>query len=66
MRLRVNGGMGKLSLLAVLLMPNASLGAQDGAIDSYSSSTTRPRLDQINQATSQAANLSGQRLGKGF
>src|ERR1700730_16318033 len=54
----INGGVRKLSLLAMLLMPDASTGSQDGAINGNRPSKLAPWLDQAHQMTPQTANLS--------
>jgi len=53
----INRGMGKLPFLAMLLMPDASSGSQNGAIDGDGASTRAPGLDQADQMAAQAANL---------
>jgi hypothetical protein len=60
MGLRVNGGVGNLSFLAMLLMPDATARAQHGTINSGCSPAGGPWLDQVDQQTTQAANLSRQ------
>ncbi len=49
MGLGINRGVGKFSLLAMLLMPDASSGSQDGTVDSNRPSSGGPGLDQVEQ-----------------
>jgi hypothetical protein len=47
MGLWINRGVGQFALLAMLLMPDASSGSQNGTIDGNSPSTREPGLDQV-------------------
>src|SRR6266852_82402 len=53
----INRGVGNLALLAMLLMPHASSGSQDGTVDGHRTSTGEPGLDQVEQMPPQTANL---------
>jgi hypothetical protein len=41
--------MGKFPFLAMFLMPHASSGYQNGAVDGHGTSTDEPGLDQADQ-----------------
>jgi hypothetical protein len=56
MRFDINRGMRNLSFLAMLLMPDATSGSQNGTIDGDRTSSTGPRLDQADQMSAQTAN----------
>jgi len=45
----INRGVGQFALLAMLLMPGASSGSQNGTIDGNSQSTHEPGPDQVEQ-----------------
>jgi hypothetical protein len=45
----INRGVGQFSLLPMLLMPDASSGAQDGTVDGHGPSSGGPGLDQVEQ-----------------
>jgi hypothetical protein len=45
----INRGVGQFALLAMLLMPDASSGSQDGTVDGNGTSTCEPGLDQVEQ-----------------
>ena len=49
---RINQGMGNLTFLAVLLMPDGSARAQHGTIDSHRSSTLAPGMNEFNKKAS--------------
>ena len=65
MGFRINRGMGKFPLLAMLLMPDTASGWQGGAIDGHGSPAGGPGLDQVEQMLTQAANLCRLRVGEG-
>jgi hypothetical protein len=62
----INRGVGKFTLLAMLLMPDPSSGSQDGTVDGNGTSTCEPGLDQVEQMATSAANLGGFGVGNGF
>jgi hypothetical protein len=49
MGLWINRGVGQFALLAMLLMPDASSGSQNGTVDGHSTSTGEPGLDHVEQ-----------------